>query len=322
MSRPGDRLRALAARVCGPATMERLIDPVIADLQCEHAGAVRRGDAWRAVWIRFVGVWALGRVIAALVIAAPRSWAAADDWAMGRTLGLIALVTAGIVFLDSLSYLPGALTHLRGADAVRGLLYLGPQAFPIALSAGVLFGVAFGLRGRAITDRLRRATLAIGACCTLAAFVTLAWIAPISNQAFRSAASGIPSDKLGKGTAELTLLELRATRAALDGSAMRDSVQARDAAFNYQARLALSCTPIVLGLFALAFVDARRNAGPAAVGALAFSCCVVYWMMVMASGQAVMLGGAPAVIVWIPNLLVLIVTYWLRSQPPSTLSSW
>src|SRR5437762_10600103 len=33
MRRPGDRLRALAARVFDAETMERLIDPVIADLQ-------------------------------------------------------------------------------------------------------------------------------------------------------------------------------------------------------------------------------------------------------------------------------------------------
>ena len=37
MSRPGDRLRALAARVCDAQTMERLIDPVVADLGGEPA---------------------------------------------------------------------------------------------------------------------------------------------------------------------------------------------------------------------------------------------------------------------------------------------
>ena len=259
--------------------------------------------------------------MAACAIAAPRAWAAADNWALGRTLGLIALVTAGIVFLDNISYFPGALSHLRRADALRGFLYLVPQAFPLALPAAVLFGVVFGFRGRPITDRLRRATLAIGVCGTVASFVTLAWIAPISNQAFRSAASGIPSDKLGKGPAELTLLELRAKRAALDRSAMRDSVQARNAAFNYQARLALSCTPIVLGLLALAFVGARRRARRVAIGAWAVSSCVAYWVMLMASGRAVVLGGTPAVIVWIPNLLGLAGTYWLRSRSTTSSSS-
>ena len=32
MKRPGERLRVLASRVCQPHAMERLIDPVLADL--------------------------------------------------------------------------------------------------------------------------------------------------------------------------------------------------------------------------------------------------------------------------------------------------
>ena len=55
MNRPGARIRALAARVCDAETMERLIDPVIADLQVEHAEAVQNGRAWMRRWIRFAG---------------------------------------------------------------------------------------------------------------------------------------------------------------------------------------------------------------------------------------------------------------------------
>ena len=55
MIRPGDRLRSMASRVCGAAAMERLIDPVIADLQCEHGEAIRRGQVWRSRWIRMAG---------------------------------------------------------------------------------------------------------------------------------------------------------------------------------------------------------------------------------------------------------------------------
>ena len=185
------------------------------------------------------------------------------------------------------------------------------------MSAGLLVGIVFGLRGRPITTRLRRAVLAIGACSALAAFVTLAWIAPISNQAFRSAASGIPYDRLAKGARELTLFELRAERAALDGGVMRGSVQARDLDFNYQACLTLSFTPIVLSLFALAFVDGRRRSGLAMLGAWAFSCCVVYWVMMMASDRAVMLAGAPALVIWLPNVMFVFATAVLRSRAHS-----
>jgi hypothetical protein len=55
MTGPGDRLRAFASRVCRPQAMERLIDPVVADLQCEYAAAQTRRQVWRSRWIRLTG---------------------------------------------------------------------------------------------------------------------------------------------------------------------------------------------------------------------------------------------------------------------------
>ena len=51
MTPPGTRLRALAARLCGAITMERLVDPAIADLQAEYEEASRTGPGWRRRWI-------------------------------------------------------------------------------------------------------------------------------------------------------------------------------------------------------------------------------------------------------------------------------
>jgi lipopolysaccharide export LptBFGC system permease protein LptF len=95
---------------------------------------------------------------------------------------------------------------------------------------------------------------------------------------------------------------------------MRGSVQARDVALNYQTRLSLTFAPIVLALFALALADERRKAGRAAVGAWAFSSCVVYWLMLMASGQAVMLGGVSALIVWMPNAVFFLGTVLMNAR--------
>ena len=54
MTPPGTRLRALAARLCAAITMERLVDPAIADLQAEYEEAARTGPGWRRgrVWMR------------------------------------------------------------------------------------------------------------------------------------------------------------------------------------------------------------------------------------------------------------------------------
>lgn len=51
MTRPGTWLRQLAARLCAPTTMERLVDPAIADLQAEYEEASRTGSVWRRRWI-------------------------------------------------------------------------------------------------------------------------------------------------------------------------------------------------------------------------------------------------------------------------------
>ena len=51
MTPPGTRLRALAARLLDPRTMEFLVDPAIADMQAEYEEAARRGLAWRKRWM-------------------------------------------------------------------------------------------------------------------------------------------------------------------------------------------------------------------------------------------------------------------------------
>src|SRR5882757_7530451 len=62
--RPGDRLRAFAARVFDAQTMERLVDPVVADLQTEHGAATSAGRIWKSHWIRLAGLVAFLKVIA------------------------------------------------------------------------------------------------------------------------------------------------------------------------------------------------------------------------------------------------------------------
>ena len=63
MRRPGAGLHWIAGRFCDPATMERVIEPVIADLQCEHADAVQRRQVWRTAWIRVGGCAAFWKTV-------------------------------------------------------------------------------------------------------------------------------------------------------------------------------------------------------------------------------------------------------------------
>jgi hypothetical protein len=79
MTRPGARLRSVATRFFDPSTMERLIDPAIADLQHEHDDAIHRGLVWRGRWVHIAGCVAVSKVIAAAATTA--STRAIGDWA-------------------------------------------------------------------------------------------------------------------------------------------------------------------------------------------------------------------------------------------------
>jgi uncharacterized membrane protein YhaH (DUF805 family) len=170
MKRPGDRLRLLASRVCQPHAMERLIDPVLADLQCEYAAAQTRGQVWRSRWIRLAGYMAFWKVFgmhtAVRTVSATLDWIAADDRAIGGTLGsatvVTTIVTTVLMLLPPLRMLirtaDGGRAHvpLAGGDVGWLLLYLIPQALTIGIALGVPFGILWGLRGRV---RRRRAAV-------------------------------------------------------------------------------------------------------------------------------------------------------------------
>jgi hypothetical protein len=99
MTRPGVRLRSVATRFFDPSTMERLIDPAIADLQHEYDDAIRRGLVWRGRRVYTAGCMAVWKVIAASTTTASAraigDWARTDEGAVGRTIGYsLATITA------------------------------------------------------------------------------------------------------------------------------------------------------------------------------------------------------------------------------------
>ena len=64
MKRPGARLRAIVARLCCAQTMERLVDPTLADLQAEYETAVSGNRKWESRRIFVLGHIALIQVMA------------------------------------------------------------------------------------------------------------------------------------------------------------------------------------------------------------------------------------------------------------------
>jgi hypothetical protein len=136
---PGDRLRALASRLCSDVAMERLIDPVLADLQREDAAAAGRDQVWRRRGIRIAGTLAFWKVIglhaAARAPVLAREWAAADEHAVGRTVAFSAAFIAALTLL--FVWLPlsssvierdrlGYYTRFSGHDLAWLVVYMVP----------------------------------------------------------------------------------------------------------------------------------------------------------------------------------------------------
>jgi hypothetical protein len=254
MKRPGTRLRALAARLCRPHTIERLVDPTIGDLQTEHEHALRNGRIWesRRIWV--LGHLALAGVLAvhaclraAAMLVDPRD----DDHRPVRRTVLVSLAVAAVgtlvLMLPFLSEMRRR--HPHRADIVWFLI---PQALPLAIPVGLTFGILWGLGRIPVSSRSRAAILSLAFVASLVSFTMLAWVVPMANQAFSVSVVGHP---LPKGIRELSLGELRAAVAAPERAPA-----AHILALEYHKKWALGSAPVTLAFFALA-VTRRRQCG-------------------------------------------------------------
>jgi hypothetical protein len=291
MTRPGDRLRALAGRFCDPQTMERLIDPVIADLQCEHADALRHGRLWRSRWVCITGCVAFWKV-AAIAVVAVRPRESVDDRTVWRTVSasLAATVLFIVVFI-----LPPLLNNAtRPSGALLWLIiYLVPQAMLVAMPFGVVFGILTGLRGGMATRQARWTIAVLTLASSLVMFVNSAWGIPTANQAFREAMFGGP---VVRGMNELTLTALAARSATL-----------------FHLRVALAFAPLALGLFSLSVAARHWTRNAIGIGMTALSICGAYYMVLYNAQAAGIAGRIPGIVAgWAPNLAFLALTVALH----------
>jgi hypothetical protein len=316
MTRPGAWLRSVATRFFDPSTMERLIDPAIADLQHEHDDAIRRGLVWRGRWLYAVGCIAVWKVIAASATAASTraigDWACADGCALWRTirysLATIAVVVALLIWPPLSSY-----SHRIPANKVAWMvIYLVPQALLVAIPLGLMFGILSGLRGRVATKRVRRSVAALAIVCSIATLVLATWTMPAANQAFRELMAG---HRLQRGFNEMTLGELARTPAE---NIWAVSATANRLAFEFHFRLAVAFASLALGPFAMAVTAAWRGAyrtrGLVIVGALT---SITYYVLLFWAREAGYAADQQAnvAVAWIPNLVFLALTLLLFRRP-------
>ena len=285
MSRPGDRLHALAAQVFDADTMEHLIDPVLADLQTEYLDASRAGHVWRRRWVRLAGYFAFIQV-------AVRP----------------ARVFLAVMFVVTMLMIVPPYIGLAHGLTAR-LLYLLPQALVVAIPIALTIALAWSRPAR-WSGQWLRTVVAAGVMCSALSFVTLAWWTPSANQAFRVSmareAGVCPGDCIGssvRGLPELTIGELRRqvnwTRTV--------HAEWRELFFTYYMRWAFPFASLSLVLLMLAL---HRRGVARRWLVLAVLPIIFGYYVLMNVGRAYGIAGdvgelAAAAAAWMPNVIVM-----------------
>ena len=297
MNRPGTRFRSIARRFFDDRTMERLIDPAIADLQCEHAQAVRHGRPWRARWVRLTSGVAFCKVAALVAFAEDRH----GTRAIAIALSAGTLLT-GLAICDGLASTPATI-HTRG-NMLWLVLYLVPQALAISLPVCMAVGMFVWIRGAGADRSSKRTVWWLMRLALLLAVANAGWITPAANTAYRNVVAGAATLR---GVNELTFIELgrRAYRGspggALDGPLPMT--------FWLNARLALAIAPVLLCVLALSGATARRRRSAAVIVFATLIGFVSCYMLFPDHDIAVLLRWLPAAaIAWIPNAAAMLAT--------------
>lgn len=311
-----DRVRTLLARGFPPAAMERRIEPALADWSHEYLRAVDRGARWRARWVlvsgatsvlKVIGLVAIDRTIQACVRpdAATR---AATRTSLPIFVAVVSLATA--VF----AWLPFNTTPTYPARSSQDLLLLIPQALPLAIPLGLLASIVVGLHRR-LSGNAAIAVLTGALMCSVVSFTTVAWLAPATNQVYRTRVVGYEP---AKGDNELTLGEVQAQVEAI--RAFDPAAPARRLSVNFHMRWAYAWAPLVAALFGLA--AARRVRRPPTRAILALVACVGWLLLVRAGAYFAYRGDlAPLLGAWLPNLTFIVAALLASSRAPRSAAS-
>jgi hypothetical protein len=301
---PGRTLHRFATHLCSAKTLERVVEPAIADLQKEYVAADRMTGR---VWILLGGYAAILKVIA--ICALSVSSTTHDErqvllrtliWSVGSMAAISALLTLAPLLEISV---------LRWDAAIA----LVPQAVPLAIPMGSAIGIAFGLSSRPAKNIVKVTVLGAVVASALS-FVVLAWVMPAANQAFRVmmireyADSGTKIRfEPEKGHNEMTLYELRREQASF--AAAGQIRLPRKFAFTFHLRFALAAGTVVLATLLLALPFRHRGLR----GLVAFGAFFLYWALIY-TGEALAVyspvapgvaGTLPPFIgAWLPNIVI------------------
>jgi hypothetical protein len=314
---PGRTLHRLAVRVCSSTTLERVIEPILADIQKECADTIGQHRTWRCRWIIACGYAVLFKALALYLIERSMGTSLAftrdDRRNLLCTCAWAALLTAGmtgaLVLVPLLSFPLPVPSRFRAVY----LIALIPQALPLALPSGLTLAIIAALKGRLVSPASKRSIYGVAVLCAVGSFAVMAWVMPRANQAFRAAAfqdagnQGTPK----KGTAELSLSELQRERAV--ALQLGDVRRARSAQIALHLRWSIACTSALMAAFALSIVTRFGTVGR---GRLILLACAVFaaYFLIANSAEYLARGGdfLAVAAVWLPNLMLFVGSLTLR----------
>lgn len=286
---PCRTLHRLAARICSERSLERIVEPAIADFQKEYADARLRSSLTRVRILLFgyAGVWE-GLAMTALETSATRD---NDGRALVRTFILAAAVTvcaSALLIALTIAAVP--------VFAPFYIALLAPMTLPIALPIGLTLGIAFGLGHSRPSRSMRAIVLASAVAVMTISFISMAWVKPVANQTFRQSVFNAIGGQgtVVKGLNEMSLSELqREMRMAPRGDATQLPERAK---WTYHLTFALPVAPLVLAVLAIVLI------GRGVPRAMVMASCVIYYVLAFATEALVYEGLPPIAGAWLPNI--------------------
>jgi hypothetical protein len=293
MSGPGSWLRGAAVRICRHSTIERIVDPILADLQVEYAAAA--GSSWRrrGVLLRaYLGFWKALIIHAALSMGGRSG--PGEEAVFRRAIGFACLAFALVTVLLALPPLADGISVVRGkAQQVMLALTLVPQALPISIPVGMCIGMMSAIRAQRVTRRdfLVTLTIAFTATCLVAAVIE--WGLPHANQKFREMVIAELTD------GRVVHIEPGLNELGFSGLARRTDVTA---VRQYHLLWALTFAAIPLAVCSLAVAARLRRAVSRAslIVVMLFGYYEILWV-----SENSLRHGAPVIVVWAPNVVLL-----------------
>jgi hypothetical protein len=294
---PSRSLHRLAARLCTPMAVERIVEPAIADLQKEYANAATGRTNVRRAQMLLAGYAAVLEVIVMCALDTP----------ILRTLLWAAAMTAGaasLLLILTLAVVPGISPYY--------VSLLAALLLPIAIPAGITLGIVVALSGKVVSRRTGKGMIATAVIAAAISFSMTLLSPPVASQSFRQSVSNALGGRgVVKAANDLSAFAIQQQPAFAPGGDLKAWPLRR--AWTKHLVLSVPFATPVLVVFALAVV--RRGAP----GTVVIAGCAVYCLLVLVGEPLVHQGLPPFAAAWLANASTVVAAVILMNWPTGVL---